>query len=150
MAYSKRWELMHILGGGCVQCGNQNFGELEIDHKYNDEHVDRDLYTNLEARYVANPRRARERLQLLCKPCHKQKHSAPVKPRDVKHNKMRILMATLTEQEGHLRLPVKEQTLIQILVEEHNFENREARDYIRLMLREASIYESIPGGYNKV
>jgi hypothetical protein len=32
MGYSKRWELIHILGGKCVDCNNENFYDWELDN----------------------------------------------------------------------------------------------------------------------
>ena len=76
--YSKRWELVHILGGKCVDCGNGNFYDLEIDHIYNDGDGDRKYYTIPLKKYINNPKRAKERLQVRCKQCHENRHHAKI------------------------------------------------------------------------
>ena len=75
MPYSKRWELVHLLGGKCVDCGNENFYDLEIDHINNDGDGERKYYTLSEKNYLANPSKAKERLAVRCKICHEKRHS---------------------------------------------------------------------------
>jgi hypothetical protein len=151
MPYSKRWELYHILGGGCVGCGNQNFGEIQIDHVYNDGHIDRDFYTNNEARYADRPQRAKERLQLLCKKCHIYKHSGrTLTPAQERRKKMLLFMDILAFHETVQKIPVSESVLVSALKATSTFKFDEPISYIRLMLRQASIYESQPGYYNRV
>lgn len=60
MPYSKRWELVHLLGGKCVDCGNENFYDLEIDHIHNDGDGERKYYTLSEKNYLDNPRKAKD------------------------------------------------------------------------------------------
>lgn len=74
MPYSKRWELIHLLGGKCFDCGNGNFYELEIDHINNDGDGERKYYTQSEKNYLDNPRKAKERLAVRCKICHEKRH----------------------------------------------------------------------------
>jgi len=75
MGYSKRWELVLLLGGKCVDCGNENFYDLEIDHIFNDGDGERKYYTLSEKNYLANPKKARERLTVRCKICHVKRHN---------------------------------------------------------------------------
>jgi len=72
--YSKRWYLIHLLGGKCVGCNDENFYKLEIDHKYGDGNGERKYHTYADKRYLSNPSRAKQRLQILCKKCHEEKH----------------------------------------------------------------------------
>ncbi|NWJ99342.1 hypothetical protein HX802_01575, partial [Marine Group I thaumarchaeote] len=46
--------------------------------------------------------------------------------------------------------PVLEQTFVDELVKSEKFNEEEARNYIRRMVRDATIYESKPGHYNTV
>lgn len=150
MPYTKRWELMHMLGGGCAECGNQNCYDLEIDHIHNDGHGDRDFYANLETRYVQNPKRAKQRLQLLCKICHRQKHCKPHKAGDYRKKRMMFFMDTLRFLETVEKQPVSETRLVSNLKLSSLFNQYDTSQYIRLMLRQASIYESKRGHYNTV
>jgi len=148
--YSKHWELLHILGGECIKCNNANFYELEVDHINNDGNGERTFYTNLDARYVNNPKRAMQRLQILCKICHNEKHK-PIAKIDHKRRNMDLFMLTLKEMEGIHMNPVPEFMLCDNIRSILAFDNNdEARNYIRLMLRQASIYESKPEHYNTV
>jgi len=154
LGYSKRWYLLHLLGGKCFDCGNENFYELEIDHIFDDGDGERKYYTKTETHYLNNPNRARQRLQLLCKKCHEKKHiilpDSWVFPQSDPHRKLKIFMGVLQELEGITILPVQEVKLVQTLVRNENFTENEARNFIRRMLREASIYESKIGCYNSV
>jgi replicative DNA helicase Mcm len=47
-------------------------------------------------------------------------------------------------------VPVDEKTFVEELEKSEKFTVEDARNYIRRMLREASIYESKPGHYNRV
>ena len=47
-------------------------------------------------------------------------------------------------------IAVEEKTFVAELVKSGKFDEDEARNYLRRMLREASIYESKPGHYNRV
>jgi len=59
-------------------------------------------------------------------------------------------MDVLKSLEGEPKMPVEEKTFMQELVKSEKFTEDEARTYLRRMLREASIYESKPGHYNRV
>ena len=59
-------------------------------------------------------------------------------------------MDVLKGLEGDNKVPVDERTFVQELEKSKKFTEEEARNYIRRMLREASIYESRPGHYNRV
>lgn len=153
MAYSKRWELIHILGGKCKKCGEENFKELEIDHIHNDGDLERLYYTRMDERYISNHMRARQRLQILCKKCHDIKHKPThTSPTEIKRRNMELFLLTLKELEhGNDMVPVPDSILIEHLIPKLTVNNEdEARQYIRLMLRQASIYESIPEHYNTV
>jgi hypothetical protein len=149
-----------MLGGKCRHCGNENFYELEIDHKYNDGDGERKIYTRTETRYLNNPVRAKQRLQVLCKTCHEDKHynqDHPIAPKIIGHlhtnvAKSQLFMDCLKELEGSTRHPVKEDVLIERLAETGQFQDEynTPKQYIIKLLREASIYESLPGSYNRV
>jgi len=65
-------------------------------------------------------------------------------------SKMQLFMDVLRSLEGDNKVPVEEKTFVQELEKSEKFTQDEARNYIRRMLREASIYESKPGHYNRV
>ncbi len=65
-------------------------------------------------------------------------------------SKMQLFMDVLKSLEGENKGPVEEKLFITELVKSGKFTEEEARNYIRRMLREASIYESRPGHYNRV
>lgn len=65
-------------------------------------------------------------------------------------SKLQTFMETLKNLEGAQRKPVPEKTFINSLVETGHFTIEESRNFIRRMLREASIYEAIPGCYSRV
>jgi len=65
-------------------------------------------------------------------------------------SKMQLFMDVLKSLEGEPKMPVEEKTFIKELVKSEKFTQDEARTYLRRMLREASIYESKPGHYNRV
>ena len=65
-------------------------------------------------------------------------------------SKMQLFMDVLKSLEGDNKVPVEERTFVQELVKSEKFTEEEARNYVRRMLREASIYESKPGHYNRV
>jgi len=52
--------------------------------------------------------------------------------------------------EGDSKTPVEEKLFIKELAKTGKFTEEEARNFIRRMLREASIYESKIGHYNRV
>jgi len=65
-------------------------------------------------------------------------------------SKIQLFMDVLKGLEGDNKVPVEEKVFVQELEKSEKFTQDEARNYIRRMLREASIYESIPGAYNRV
>ncbi len=65
-------------------------------------------------------------------------------------SKMRLFMDVLKSLEGENKRPVEEKEFIKELVKTEKFKEEDAREFIRRMQREASIYESRPGHYNRV
>ena len=65
-------------------------------------------------------------------------------------SKMQLFMDVLKSLEGDNKIPVEEKLFVRELEKSDKFTEDEARNYIRRMLREASIYESKPGHYNRV
>ncbi len=65
-------------------------------------------------------------------------------------SKMQLFMDVLKSLEGENKTAVEEKLFITELVKSGKFTEEDARNYIRRMLREASIYESRPGHYNRV
>jgi len=65
-------------------------------------------------------------------------------------SKMQLFMDILKGLEGDNKIPVEERVFVKELEKTEKFTEEEARNYIRRMLREASIYESKPGHYNRV
>jgi replicative DNA helicase Mcm len=65
-------------------------------------------------------------------------------------SKMQLFMDVLKGLEGDNKIAVEERTFVNELEKTEKFTEEEARKYIRRMLREASIYESKPGHYNRV
>ena len=65
-------------------------------------------------------------------------------------SKMQLFMDVLKSLEGEHKTAVAEKLFVEELVKSGKFNEEESRNYIRRMLREASIYESKPGHYNRV
>ena len=65
-------------------------------------------------------------------------------------SKMQLFMDILKSLEGDNKVAVEERAFVQELEKTEKFSEEEARNYIRRMLREASISESKPGHYNRV
>ena len=65
-------------------------------------------------------------------------------------SKMQLFMDVLKSLEGDNKISVEEREFVKELEKTEKFTEEEARNYIRRMLREASIYESKPGHYNRV
>ena len=65
-------------------------------------------------------------------------------------SKMQLFMDVLKALEGDHKSPVEERLFVTELVKSEKFTEEEARNYLKRMLREASIYESKPGHYNRV
>ena len=72
--YAERALIIEILGGSCVVC-HATTG-LHLDHIRSDGAVDKQAIGNskqITRYYIRNPDLAKERLQLMCKPCHAEK-----------------------------------------------------------------------------
>jgi replicative DNA helicase Mcm len=65
-------------------------------------------------------------------------------------SKLQLFMDVLKSLEGDNKTPVEEKLFVKELAKTTKFTEEEARNFIRRMLREASIYESKPGHYNRV
>jgi len=65
-------------------------------------------------------------------------------------SKMQLFMDVLKSLEGDNKEAVEEKMFVKELEKSGKFTEEQARNYIRRMLREASIYESKPGHYNRV
>jgi len=65
-------------------------------------------------------------------------------------SKLQMFMEILRSLEGEPKSSVPEQDFVDELVKSDKFSEEEARNYIRRMIRDASIYESKPGHYNTV
>ncbi|MEW6042962.1 MAG: LAGLIDADG family homing endonuclease [Thermoproteota archaeon] len=65
-------------------------------------------------------------------------------------SKLQLFMDVLKSLEGDSKTPVEEKIFVKELAKTNKFTEEEARNFIRRMLREASIYESKPGHYNRV
>jgi len=65
-------------------------------------------------------------------------------------SKMQLFMDVLKSLEGDNKTPVEEKLFVKELAKTTKFTEEEAKNFIRRMLREASIYESKPGHYNRV
>lgn len=146
--YNKRWELVHLLGGKCRDCNNENFYDLEVHHRYNDGDGERKYYNRTDQKYLNQPERAKERLEVLCKQCHENAHHPKIiydVPKTV--SKIRVFMDVLRSLEGSHKNPVRQDTVILTLLRK-DFTHDEAKKYIKIMLNNASIYESKILHYN--
>ena len=65
-------------------------------------------------------------------------------------SKLQMFMEILRTLEGEPKSSVPEQEFVDELVKSDKFSEEEARNFIRRMIRDASIYESKPGHYNTV
>ncbi len=65
-------------------------------------------------------------------------------------SKMQLFMDILQSLEGENKIPVEEKKFVDELVKSEKFSEEDARNYIRKMSRDASIYESRPGHFNRV
>jgi len=65
-------------------------------------------------------------------------------------SKLQLFMDVLKSLEGDSKTPVEEKLFGKELIKTGKFTEEEGRNFIRRMLREASIYESKPGHYNRV
>jgi len=164
LSSTNRYKLLKILGSKCRMCDVEEIKHLEIDHIFNDGAEERTQYGSTDkiyGWYLENQDQAFRRLQPLCKEHHREKHNPfswdkdvdlgvlQGKPRD-EVSKMKFFMDVLKSLEGDNKVPVEENLFVTELVKTEKFQQDEARNYIRRMLREASIYESKPGHYNRV
>jgi len=162
---TNRYKLLKLFGVRCRTCPENKPENLDIDHIYNDGANERTKYGSNEkiyGWYLQHESKAFERLQPLCKECHGEKHSSfNMKENEIdlsvlqskypsEVSRMQLSMDTLSELEGELKKPVEERILIQEIIKSGKFNEEESRNYIRRMLRNASIYESKPGFYNRV
>ncbi len=65
-------------------------------------------------------------------------------------SKMQLFMDVLKSLEGENKTPVEEKLFLKELEKTTKFTEDDARAFLKRMLREASIYESKPGHYNRV
>ncbi len=65
-------------------------------------------------------------------------------------SKMQLFMDVLKSLEGETKTAVEEKLFVKELEKTEKFTEEEARKFLQRMLREASIYESKPGHYNRV
>jgi len=65
-------------------------------------------------------------------------------------SKMQLFMDVMKSLEGEHKSPVDEKQLVEELVKTGKYNDEEAKNFIRKMARDSSIYESKPGHYNIV
>ena len=65
-------------------------------------------------------------------------------------SKMQLFMDVMKSLEGEHKTPVDEKQLVEELVKTGKYNDEEAKNFIRKMARDSSIYESKPGHYNRV
>ena len=65
-------------------------------------------------------------------------------------SKMQLFMDVMKSLEGEHNTPVEEKQLVEELAKTEKFTDEEAKNFIRKMARDSSIYESKPGHYNIV
>ena len=65
-------------------------------------------------------------------------------------SKMQLFMDVMKSLEGDHKNPVEEKQLVEELVKTGKYNDEEAKNFIRKMARDSSIYESKPGHYNIV
>ena len=65
-------------------------------------------------------------------------------------SKMQLFMDVMKSLEGDHKTPVEEKQLVEELAKTGKFTDEEAKNFIRKMARDSSIYESKPGHYNIV
>jgi len=158
---TNRYKLLKVLGGKCRICPLDEIKHLEIDHIYNDGAEERTKYGSTEkiyGWYLQHENQAFRRLQPLCKEHHYEKHYSvgitdfgilAGKPR-AEVSQMQTFLGVLKDMEGDRKFPIPINAFIIRLVLTDQFTEQEAKDYIEKMNREASIYESKPGCYNRV
>ena len=65
-------------------------------------------------------------------------------------SKIQLFMDIIKSLEGEHKTPVDEKQLVEELAKTEKFTEEEAKNFIRKMARDSSIYESKPGHYNRV
>lgn len=65
-------------------------------------------------------------------------------------SRLQLFIDVLRSLEGDRKMPVEEKIFVKELIKTSKFTEEEARNFIRRMLREATIYESKPGYYNRI
>jgi replicative DNA helicase Mcm len=65
-------------------------------------------------------------------------------------SKIQLFMDIVKSLEGEHKIPVEEKQLVEELAKTEKFTEDEAKNFIRKMARDSSIYESKPGHYNRV
>ncbi|MDC0203621.1 minichromosome maintenance protein MCM [Candidatus Nitrosopelagicus sp.] len=65
-------------------------------------------------------------------------------------SKIQLFMDIVKSLEGEHKTPVDEKQLVEELAKTEKFTEEEAKNFIRKMARDSSIYESKPGHYNRV
>jgi len=65
-------------------------------------------------------------------------------------SKLQLFMDAMKSLEGEHKTPVEEKQLVKELAKTERFTEEEAKNFIRKMARDSSIYESKPGHYNIV
>lgn len=99
---------------------------------------DLNIYQSIEGHYNTTNDEMKKKLQ------EKEKQ----KPSEF--SLLQLFIDVIRSLEGSNKIPVEEKLFIDELVKTTKFSEEGARNFIRRMLREASIYESKPGYYNKV
>ena len=154
---TNRYKLLKMLGGKCRICPVSEIKYLEVDHIYNDGADERTKYGSSEkiyGWYLQHENQAFRRLQPLCKEHHEEKHHPIMTygfgmPRGML-DKDTTFMSVLEILEKGNSEPVERSILIQELIKTREFTEEESKNYIQRYLREASIYESKIGCYNRV
>jgi len=149
LTYSKRWYLVHLLGGKCVDCPEENFYELELDHTYDDGDGERAYYTRMIQHYLDNPGLAKKRLAVRCKECHEKRHSfVPVETKMTQMKKFWILLEPIKQlQTVHPDGIPKKLVIDTMMYGYFRYSEEQADNHLSLLLRHASIYESKEGRY---
>lgn len=156
LSITNRFKLLKVLGGKCRICSIDEIKHLEIDHIHNDGADERTKYGSSEkiwGWYLEHQDLAFRQLQPLCKEHHELKHHPIIlqNPKSIPKQQMQLFMDTLRGLEGDNKTSVKEEILIKELEKSELFTlEDESKNYIRRMLREASIWESEPICYNAV
>ena len=150
-----RFDLIHLLGGKCVKCNNENMYELEVDHINNDGDGDRRFYTEPYKKWLGRPELAKKRLQVLCKSCHEDKHrlanEQPLFEVPVFFKELGFVVQTMKELEGEEKKEVSVHKLIAMLSgKEYSDLQYSVYNLVKRAQMEGMIYESSPRHYRVV